>query len=122
MKSFVINNLDMEGYGHIITLLNYESKISDCLQSIKVSSFTNMKVLVDTALCSGLNQYRFIATTLYCDGTININEYKYVNVNPSIIETANAILLSEPLSLNNSILTTSQINSLKNSSNFLVVK
>lgn len=118
MKKYLVNKLDIDNFSMIITLLDYETKISECLKSIKISSFGCKKLLVDTALCSGMNEYRFIATTLNNDGTININEYKYVDVDSRILEIANEIIRNEPLSLNNSILTISQINLLRNNLNY----
>ncbi|WP_352417803.1 type II toxin-antitoxin system RnlB family antitoxin [Proteiniborus sp.] len=117
MKKYLVNKLDADNFSIIITLLDYETRISDCLKSVKVSSFGSKELLVDTALCSGLNKYRFIATTLNNDGTINVNEYKYVDVDSHILEKANEIIKNEPLRLNNSILTTTQINLLRNNLN-----
>ncbi|SRR5690606_35305551 len=117
MEKYLVNNLDADDFSMIITLLDYETKISDCLKSIKVSSFVDAELLVDTALCSGMNKYRFIATTLNNDGTININDYKYVDVNSDILEKANEIIRHEPLRLKNSILTIPQINSLSSTLN-----
>lgn len=117
MRKYLINNLDIDNFSMIITLLDYETKISECLKSVRVSSFDSKELLVDTALCSGMNDYRFIATTLNNDGTININDYRYIDVNPLILEKANEIIRYEPISLNNSILTIPQINSLKSKLN-----
>lgn len=114
MKKYLINNLDVDDFYMIITLLDYETKISDCLKSVRISSFVDTVLLVDTALCSGMNKYRFIAAKLNNDGTININDYKYVDVNSYILEIANEIIRHESLSLNNSILTIPQINLLSN--------
>ncbi|WP_077369860.1 type II toxin-antitoxin system RnlB family antitoxin [Anaerosalibacter sp. Marseille-P3206] len=117
MRKYLINNLDIDNFSMIITLLDYETKISDCLKSVRISSFDSKELLVDTALCSGMNGYRFIATTLNNDGTINISDYRYVDVNPLILEKANEIIRHEPISLNNSILTIPQINFLKSKLN-----
>ena len=104
----------MDNFGIMITLLDYETKISECLKSIKISPFDSKELLVDTALCSGMNKYRFIATKLNNDGTISINDSKYLDVNERVVEKANEILRQEPIRLKNSILTISQIKSLKN--------
>lgn len=114
MQKFIINKLNVDNFSTIITLLDYETKISDYLKSIKISSFNSKNLLIDTALCSGMNKYRFISTTLNNDGTINIDGYKYIEVDPKILEIANEIIKKEPLSLNNSILTVSQIDYLNN--------
>lgn len=112
MKTYLVNKLDIDSFRLIITLLDYETKISSCLKSINIPSFVGEKVLIDTALCSGMNEYRFISTTITNDGFINIGDYKYINVNSKILKIANEIICREPLHLNNSILTITQINSL----------
>ncbi|ERJ12738.1 type II toxin-antitoxin system RnlB family antitoxin [Haloplasma contractile] len=115
MKKYIVNKLYTNNLSTIITLLNYEIKISDYLKSIKISSSNNQeKILIDTALCAGMNKYRFIVTTLNDDGTINIDDFKYIEVDSNTLEIANEILRKEPLSINNSILTNSQINNLTN--------
>jgi len=50
------------------------------------------KLLIDTLLCSGMNEYRFIETTLNEDGTINLDNYGYVSVNDEVLKK----LISEP--------------------------
>lgn len=67
------------------------------------------KLLIDTILCSGMNEYRFIETTLNEDGTINLNQYKYVTVSNDILEKANEIVKHQPVFLKNSVLPESQI-------------
>lgn len=113
MKGYIINNLNNEDFALIITLLDYETRISECLKSIKIPTFFDKKLLVDTVLCSGLNKYRFIDMTLNIDGTINTNDYKYIDVNNTILEKANEIICNEKISLNTSILTIPQKESLR---------
>lgn len=109
MKLYLINNLKKGGFDTIITLLDYQTQISSCLKSIRISSNKTRKLLIDTALCSGINQYRFIEATLNEDGTINLNHYNYVIVDNDILEKANDILKSQPAFLRNSVLSESQI-------------
>lgn len=117
MKKYLINNLEFEKV-YLITLLDYETKISDILKSVKISSLVSRKVLIDTALSSGIDRYRFIESKLNNNGTIDLNEYKYVNVNPKILEKANDIIRREPAKLENSILTIPQIKYIKDSWNY----
>ena len=112
MKNYLINNLEIEDV-YIITLLDYELRVSEVLKSIKLPSFDSRKVLIDTALCAGINKYRFIEAKLNNDGTIDLNDYKYVNVSSRILEKANDIIRHEPIKLENSILTIPQINYIK---------
>ncbi|HZK57448.1 MAG TPA: type II toxin-antitoxin system RnlB family antitoxin, partial [Clostridia bacterium] len=97
----------------IITLLDYEMKISDVLKSIKVSSLENKRILIDTALVSGINKYRFIECKINTDGTVDLSDYKYIDINSNILKIANNIIRKEPIKLNNSILTVPQIDYIK---------
>lgn len=108
MKEFIINDLNDNKYSKIITLLDYEIRISDYLKSIKISSVRNVELLVDTALCSGINKYRFISVHLNTDGVIDLSDYKYVTVSNQIIEIANKIISTQKISIESSILTSKQ--------------
>ena len=110
MKQYLINDLRQDGIDYIITLLDYETQISKCLKSITVSPCRVGKVLIDTAICSGLNEYRFIETYLRKDGTLDLGECEYVSVRGDILKEANDILRCHPTFLRNSILPESQIN------------
>lgn len=110
MKAYVINRLEEGDFNILITLLDYQLQISRCLKSIKISPSKAEKLLIDTVLCTGLNEYRFIETTLNDDGTINLNKYKYVNIGKNIEQKANEIVKNQPLYLKNSLLPESQIN------------
>lgn len=108
MEKYLINDLNMSGYKKIITLLDYREKISTCLKDIKLLSSARDKVLVDTALVSGINSYRFIEVEISDDGTLNLNDYVYPEINKAILKKANSIISKEPIWLNNSILTNTQ--------------
>ena len=110
MNAFIINQLEEDDYNILITLLDYQLQVSRCLKSIKISPTNVKKLLIDTVLCTGLNEYRFIEATLNNDGTINLNKYKYVNIEKNIEQKANEIVKNQPLYLKNSILPESQIN------------
>ncbi|WP_127161352.1 type II toxin-antitoxin system RnlB family antitoxin [Veillonella sp. VA137] len=109
MELYLINSLEKDGFDAIITLLDYQTQISKCLKSIRMSLGKTRKLLIDTILCSGMNEYRFIETTLNEDGTINLNHYNYVNVDNDVLEKANEILKYQPVFLRNSVLPESQI-------------
>lgn len=109
MKPYLINSLKKDGFDAIITLLDYQTQISRCLKSIRMFPDETRKLLIDTILCSGMNEYRFIETTLNEDGTINLNNYNYVNVNDDVLKKANDILKYQPVFLRNSVLPESQI-------------
>jgi len=109
MKLYLINNLKKNGFDTIITLLDYQTQISRCLKTIRMSPNKTRKLLIDTVLCSGMNEYRFIEATLNDDGTINLNHYNYVTVDNDVLEKANEILKCQPVFLRNSVLPESQI-------------
>ena len=109
MKPYLINSLQKDGFNTIITLLDYETQISGYLKSIKMPSDETKKLLIDTALCSGINEYRFIETKLNDDGTIDLTNCNYVNVSDDILKKANEILKHQSAFLKNSVLPESQI-------------
>lgn len=109
MKPYLINSLEHSKFNLIITLLDYQTPISRCLQSIRISPDKAKKVLIDTLLCSGMNEYRFAETTLNEDGTINLDEYNYIDVDNNVLERANEIVKRQPIFLRNSVLPESQI-------------
>lgn len=110
MKQYLINDLQQDGIDYIITLLDYETQISKCLKSITVSPCRIGKVLIDTAICSGLNEYRFIETHLREDGTLDLGECEYVSVKGDVLKAANDVLRCHPTFLRNSVLPEAQIN------------
>ena len=109
MKQYLINSLEQSGFCSIITLLDYKIQISRCLKAIRMFPNETRKLLIDTLLCSGMNEYRFIETTLNEDGTINLDNYGYVSVNDEVLKKANEIVKSQPIFLENSILPEVQI-------------
>lgn len=92
MEKYLINDLNISGYKKIITLLDYREKISACLKEIKLLSTFRGKILVDTALVSGINSYRFIEIEVNKDGSLNLNNYSYSEVNKDILKIANSII------------------------------
>lgn len=114
MKNYVITHLQKYEFDIIVTLLDYTTQLSHCLKSIELDPNQTKKLLIDTCLCSGMNSYRFIETTLKQDGTIDLDNYNYVNVDNNILNEANKILKNQESSVINSVLTKSQINNILN--------
>ncbi len=104
----VIRHIGLEKYEYLITLLDYEAKITKYLQLMQLPFFTNKKVLIDTALCSGVNQYRFIKAKLNKDRTIDHSSLAYTNVDAHIERTANNMLKSQSIHVRQSVLTNRQ--------------
>lgn len=106
MENFIITELKKD-YKVLITLLNYEVPISKCLKKIKLNDKTEQKILVDSLLCSGENEYRFIEMATK-NGIIDTKEYKYIEVDNNIKKIANDIIKTNKNAIENSILTKKQ--------------
>ena len=106
MKDFIITKLKKD-YKVLITLLNYEVPISKCLKKIKLDDKTEQKILVDSILCSGKNEYHFIEMTTK-NGIIDTKEYKYIEVDNNIEKLAVEIIKTNKNAVENSILTKEQ--------------
>ncbi|MBR7927227.1 type II toxin-antitoxin system RnlB family antitoxin [Aerococcaceae bacterium zg-ZUI334] len=113
MEQYLINSMKQSDFSLIITLLDYKIQISRCLKTIRIFPNDTGKLLIDTLLCSGMNEYRFIETTLNEDGTIDLDNYEYVSVNDEVLKKANEIVKSQPIFLENSILPEVQIRKIK---------
>ena len=111
MKPYLINSLKQGGFNSIVTLLDYQTQISRYLKSIRMSPNETGKLLIDTILCSGMNEYRFIEAIVEY-GAINFNQYKYVSVDNDILDKANEIVRKYPIFLINSVLPETQIEKL----------
>jgi len=112
--NYVINDIKEVEAKKIITLLDYEIKLSDVLKSINLSSLKGKTVLIDAALVSGINKYRFIESTVNDSGYLNLSEYRYIDVGLDLLELADSILRDNPSKLNNSILTAPQKKQISN--------
>lgn len=110
MENFIITELKKD-YKVLITLLNYEVPISKCIKEIKLNDKTEQKILVDSLLCSGENEYRFIEMATK-NGIIDVSEYKYIEVDNNIKKIANDIIKTNKNAIENSILTKGQKRSL----------
>lgn len=104
MKFYLRNKLEKSQFLELITLIDYRIQISRCLKSIRISPHKKGKLLIDTLVCSGLNEYRFIEASIRKDGTINIDDYEYVIPEDNLKKLANSIIKSKPSYLKNSIL------------------
>jgi len=114
MSKYLLNNLDVNDFKLIITLIGYETQITDTIRTIKIPAYKNNRILIDTALNSGMNKYRFISTEFNTSGEIELKDYKYVNVSSEISKIANDILRNQTNYVRNSLLTTTQQNKLIN--------
>ena len=114
MKQYLVSSLDSSKFNLLITLLDYNTQISSSLKKVKVSGRINERLLIDAALCSGVNEYRFMEIPLKENGRLMIDEYKYVSVDDATEEEANKILKGQIKYLKNSILPDFQIDEILN--------
>lgn len=115
MENYILTKLNADSnYCLIITLLDYEIRISEYLRSIQLPYCHSKQILIDSALCSGVNNYRFIRTNANENGEMNSQEIKYVNVDLETLAFANNVLLENQNYIDSSILTKSQIDKLRN--------
>lgn len=91
MEKFYINKISDLDYLAIITILDYEILLSKCLTEISLPS-SNKKVIVDLALKSGIDQYRFVEFTVDKNGRILIGSNNYVKPKQSLVNKANQFL------------------------------
>ncbi|ACF07429.1 Uncharacterised protein [Metamycoplasma arthritidis] len=110
MKKYVVNKVEDNEHIYLITLLDYQTLITKSLKTLKLTLIgNNKKILIDAAIYSGMNEYRFIEATLTNEGTINFKNYKYVSIDERKLEFANKILKNNPLFLKTSILSNAKI-------------
>ncbi len=115
MEDYILTKLNNDyNFCLIITLLDYEIRISDYLKSIELPFCHSKKILIDSALCSGVNRYRFIGVNANKNGKMNSKEIVYVNVDSDTLAFANNVILENPDYIASSILTESQIEKLRN--------
>lgn len=93
MEKYLFHSIADSEYVGIITILDYEIRLNSYLSEIVFpSSLKGKKVVVDLALKSGVNQYRFVSFDVGDNGKILLNSNCYVHVAKEIEETANFYL------------------------------
>lgn len=91
----------------IVPLLYYQKSISDQLKDI-YEPF-NDRVIVDCALVSGLNEYRFLLATI-TDG--HVTDTSYLEPSEELITRANRELAKYPKYVKHSVLSNAQVDSI----------
>lgn len=116
MEKLYVNKLKDSKYIALITVLDYEILLSKYLKllSFEVSPNKLEHVLVDLALKTGIDKYRFVEFDVNELGKIELDSYKYVSLNTFYETLANNFLKEKKEIVLNSILTDSQINQLLN--------
>lgn len=91
----------------IVPLLYYQKSISDQLEDI-YEPF-NERIIVDCALVSGLNEYRFLLATIK-DGYVT--DTTYLEPSEELIKRANQELAKYPKYVKHSVLSNAQVDSI----------
>ena len=91
----------------IVPLLYYQKSISDQLEDI-YEPF-NDRIIVDCALVSGMNEYRFLLATIK-DGYVT--DTTYLEASEELIKRANQELARYPKYVKHSVLSNAQVDSI----------
>ena len=109
MDKYMINYIDDNDYVGIITILDYEMRVNSYLTQIAFSSkYFGKKAIVDLALKSGLDQYRFVAFDIDDFGHIDLSSNRYLKVTDVLEMEANNFLRQKSNLVMNSFLTQKQ--------------
>ena len=103
-QAIVDANSILDNQTTIIPLLYYQKPISDQLDDI-YEPF-NERIIVDCALVSGLNEYRFLLATLN-DG--RVTDTTYLEPSEDLIKRANHELAKYPKYVKHSVLSNAQV-------------
>lgn len=77
-RKYLITKLIKNYFDSIVTLLDYDTQMTNQLKKITILSKKNGKVLIDALLYSGLDQYRFIEMNIDENRKIIKDKYNYV--------------------------------------------
>ena len=109
MEKYLFHSITNPKYLGIVTILDYEIQLGTYLsQLVLPSQFKGKKALVDLALKSGINEYRFVEFDVDDEGKIILSSNNYIKVSDNIESTANSFLQQKRDIVRNSFLTESQ--------------
>lgn len=109
MEKYLFHTMSDSEYIGIITVLDYEIRLSAYLSEIEFSpALGGKKVIVDLALKSGIDKYRFVEFDVDDNGKIILNSNCYVQLSEEIEEKANHYLRLKGDIVLNSFLTDRQ--------------
>ena len=106
VEKYLFHSIMNSEYLGIVTILDYEIILNTYLSELVLPScYKGKKALVDFALKSGLDEYRFVAFDVDDHGKIILNTNSYIKVSKEIERVANCFLQQRIDVVNNSILT-----------------
>lgn len=112
VQAIVDTNDILDNQTTSVPLLYYQKPISDQLEDI-YEPF-NERIIVDCALVSGLNEYRFLLATIK-DG--HVTDTTYLEPSDELIKRANSELARYPKYVKHSVLSNAQINTILKGNN-----
>ena len=107
-EKYLFHSIINSEYFGIVTILDYEMRLNTYLSELVFPSFKGKKALVDLALRSGLDEYRFVEFDVDDSGKLILNTNSYARVSKEIEEVANCFLQQKSDIVKNSILTDKQ--------------
>lgn len=109
MEKYIIHMISDSKYIGIITILDYEIRLNAYLsEMIFLPTFNRKKIIVDLALKSGSDMYRFVEFDLDDSGKVVLDSHCYISVSKEIEKTANSYLKQQRDIVANSFLTENQ--------------
>ena len=109
MKKYLIHSLINSEYAEIVTILDYEIRLSSYLSDLVFPSHAKgKKAIVDLALKSGLDQYRFVSFDIDDEGKIVDGSNHFVDISDEIEKIANQYLKEQSEIVKNSFLSIEQ--------------
>lgn len=109
MEKYLFHSISDPEYIGIITVLDYEIRLRAYLSEIEFfPSLGEKKIIVDLALKSGMDKYRFVEFSVDDNGKIILDSNCYVQVPKEIEEKANYYLKQKGDIVLNSFLTDRQ--------------
>ena len=105
MEKYLFHSISNSENLGIVTVLDYEIRLNSYLSELVLPSFKGKKALVDLALKSGLDEYRFVAFDVDDQGKIILSTNSYTKVSKDIEKVANCFLQQRSDIVNNSFLT-----------------
>lgn len=110
MEKYVFHEMVDLQYSGIITILDYEIRVKEYLSDIKFPpKVDGKKIVVDMALVSGINKYRFVEFDMDDTGFLMLNSNKYIDASEELEKEADGYLRECRDAVINSMLTGSQI-------------
>lgn len=109
MEKYLFHSITSTEYLGIVTILDYELRLNSYLSELILpSNYSGKKAIVDLALKSGVDEYRFVEFDISEKGKLILNSRNYISVSQEIEKIANCFLKQRSDIVINSFLTDKQ--------------